>query len=92
MTRGPRIPGKALIVLLMLCAITCAQFSALEHDGHHDSQHCCALCHVGLPFLQPAVSASLPPVLSVAWLASFADQETTHQVLLALASSRAPPA
>ena len=78
----------------MLCAITCAQISALAHEADHfnDSQHCCTLCHVGLPFLQPAVSASAPPVLSVAWLASLSDQESAPQVLLTLASSRAPPA
>ena len=86
--------GRALFVLFMVFAITGAQFSALalENDHHHDSTHCCALCHVGLPFLQPAVSAAVPPVLSVVWLASLPEQVSTHQVLPALASSRAPPA
>jgi hypothetical protein len=78
----------------MVCAFTTAQFSALafENEHHHSPDHCCALCHVGLPFLQPAVTASAPPVLYVVWLAASADQAPPHQALLAQASSRAPPA
>jgi len=78
----------------MLCALTAAQFSAaaLENDHHHSSDHCCALCHVGLPFLQPAAVASATPSLSSVWLTPLGDQDTAHQVLLAQASSRAPPA
>ena len=93
MTLRARFPSRMLLAALMLCAITCAQFSAaaLENDHHHSSQHCCALCHVGLPFLQPAAVASAPPVLSVVWLAAAADQDTSHQILLEQASSRAPP-
>ena len=88
------MPGKPLLIVLILCAFACAQFSALalENGHHHSSQHCCALCHVGLPFLQPAGCAAAPPVLSIVWLDSWADQDSTHQVLLALESSRAPPA
>ena len=85
---------RFLLVVLMICAILCAQVSALalENEHHHSSQHCCALCHVGLPFVQPVVSATAPPVLSTAWLAAFADQDTPHQVMLGQASSRSPPA
>jgi hypothetical protein len=95
MVRGPFSPGKTLLVILMICAFATAQFSALtlENEHHHSSsQHCCALCHVGLPFLQPAVTSNTPPLLSVVWLAPVTDQETPHQALLAQASSRAPPA
>ena len=94
MTLRARIPGRMLVVILMLCAMTAAQFSAaeLENDHHHSSQHCCALCHVGLPFLQPAVVASAPLPLSTVWLAAIVDQDTLHQVFLAQGSSRAPPA
>ena len=88
-----RSTGRLLIVVLMACAFATAQFSiAFENDHHHSSQHCCALCHAGLPFLQPAVSSAVPPVLSMVWMASFVNQDPTHQVLLAQASSRAPPA
>ncbi len=94
MTLRARVPGKILLVILLMCAFASAQFSALafESDHHHSSEHCCALCHAALPFLQPAVVSSTPPVLSVVWLAASADQDTPHQVLLAQASSRAPPA
>ena len=85
---------RFLLVVLIMFAILCAQVSALalENEHHHSSQHCCALCHVGLPFVQPVVSATAPPVLSTVWLAAFADQDTPHQVMLGQASSRAPPA
>jgi hypothetical protein len=94
MKREAFSPGKTLLVILMICAFATAQFSAiaLENEHHHSSQHCCALCHVGLPFLQPAVTSSTPPVISVTWLDPSADQPTPHQALLAQASSRAPPA
>jgi hypothetical protein len=85
---------KRIFLVGMVCAMVCAQFSALalENEHHHSSQHCCTLCHVGLPFLQPAVAVNVPPVLSVVWLAAFVDQDIPHQHLLAQASSRAPPA
>jgi hypothetical protein len=94
MTRETFSPGRTLLVVLMICAFATAQFSALalENEHHHSSQHCCALCHVGLPFLQPAVASSAPPLLSVVWLTASADQLAPHQALLAQASSRAPPA
>lgn len=78
----------------MICAFTIAQLSALALENqHHDSdQHCCALCHVGIGFLQPAVTTNLPPAIFIVWLAPAADADTPHQVLLAQASSRAPPA
>lgn len=77
----------------MLAAMVCVQVSALALDNdHHESSHCCALCHVGMPFLQPATSAPAPPALFMVWLATAGDQETPHVVFLAHASSRAPPA
>ena len=94
MMRRALLSKKFWLIILMLCAFTSAQFSALalENDHHHSSQHCCALCHVSLPFLQPAVATNTPPVLSGVWLPAIVDQDSPHQVLLAHASSRAPPA
>jgi len=94
MTSRAVSPRKWILVILMVCAFTTAQFSALalESEHHHSPDHCCALCHVGLPFLQPAVTADVPPVLIVVWLAPSSDADTPHQTLLAQASSRAPPA
>ena len=93
MTRRAQLPWRMLFIVLVAGAVTGAQFSALalENDGDHLSQHCCALCHVGLPFLQPAVTAHTPPPFSVVWLAPFGDVGMPHQMLLAQASSRAPP-
>ena len=94
MTPRAGSPRKVLLVILMVCAFATAQFSALalENEHHHSPDHCCALCHVGLPFLQPAVNATAPPVLFVVWVAASVDQDAPHQALLAQASSRAPPA
>lgn len=87
--------GRVLLVLLLLCAVVCAQSVSLasEHFHQHSSQHCCGLCHAGpLPLIQPSVAAAFAPVLSVAWMEWSADLDTPHQVLLAAGYSRAPPA
>jgi hypothetical protein len=86
--------ARTLLVLLFLCAVVSAQSAsfASEHLHQHSSQHCCRLCHAGpLPLLQPATSASLAPILALAWLSSSFDLLTPHEVLLAASSSRAPP-
>jgi hypothetical protein len=86
---------RALLVLCILCLMVWAQSSALalQHSQHHSSEHCCLLCHAGpLPFLQTAVAISLVPHLRVAWFAARAECHDTHDVLIATASSRAPPA
>jgi hypothetical protein len=82
-------------VAFLLAVMVCGQAVALvsEHQHHHSSQHCCALCHVGqLPFLQPAGSAAMAPVVSTVWLAWSAGADTPHEVFLSAGSSRAPPA
>ena len=62
---------KGVLILLLACAVVCAQaMSFVSQQSHHNgSEHCCALCHAGpLPFLQPVVAAACAPALSVAWL------------------------
>lgn len=86
---------RLLFLLLLLCALVCAQtFSiASEHLHQHSSQHCCGLCHTGpLPFVQPAIVVSLAPVLPVAWLENSSRFDIPHEAILTAGSSRAPPA
>src|SRR5438045_1617698 len=82
------------LVLLLLCAVVCAQASfAFGHSHQRSSQHCCGLCHAGpLPFLQPVNSAASAPAIAMAWLCRAVDCDTPHEVRLAASSSRAPPA
>jgi len=92
----PGKPGKAKqsLVLLLMCAVFCAQAASLAWDhSHQDSQHCCGLCHAGpMPFLQPSVSGVVAPVVAVAWLATPSELGTAPETLLSSGSSRAPPA
>ena len=86
--------GRTLLVLVFLCAMVSAQSASFtsEHSHQHSSQHCCGLCHVGpLPLLQPVTSTALAPMVALALLSSSADCDSPHDVLLAAASSRAPP-
>ena len=87
---------RFVTLLLLLCALVFAQTTSLasEHLHQHSSQqHCCGLCHIGpLPFLQPAISASVSPQLTVLWIAGFLESASPHEVLLSDGSSRAPPA
>jgi hypothetical protein len=87
--------GRVLLVLLLLCAVICAQAVSLasEHFHQHSSQHCCGRCHAGpLPLIQPTVEAAFAPTLSMAWMEWSAGLDAPHQVLLAAGGSRAPPA
>ena len=87
--------ARGLLLLLFLCAVVTAQVGSLANETHQHSstQHCCGLCHIGpLPFLQPAISASVSPQLTVLWIAGFLESESPHEVLLSDGSSRAPPA
>jgi hypothetical protein len=97
----PKMPNKATaagrvpLVLLLLCAVVCAQAASLasEHFHQHASQHCCGLCHAGpLPLIQPSVTTALAPTLSVAWIEWSGSLDAPHQVLFAAGYSRAPPA
>ena len=66
---------------------------ALEHQAHHACDHCCLLCHSGpLPFLEINVPAAGVPVVPVAWVASAAEFQGAHDILIPTSSSRAPPA
>ena len=78
--------------MLFLCAVVCAQAASLAFEHPHASGHCCQLCHLGpLPFLQPVAVAEIAPVMATAWFGGIPDSGAAHQILLAAASSRAPP-
>jgi hypothetical protein len=85
--------ARIAVVFLFLCAIVCAQTASLAFEHReHSSEHCCRLCHLGpLPFLQAAPVAHVAPIIALAWFAPVPEDDTTHQVLLRAASSRAPP-
>jgi hypothetical protein len=95
MPRKSVAAGRILFVLLLLCAVVCAQSASLASDysHRHSSQHCCGLCHAGpLPLIQPTAVSAIAPVLSMAWLEWSLGLDAPHQVLLAAGYSRAPPA
>lgn len=86
---------KALLIVLLLCVTSMAQFAALlgQPEAHRSSEHCCMLCHVGpLPFLQASTTSVVAPVFEVVWLAQGAEIASTHDVLLPSSPARAPPA
>jgi len=94
MSPASRLPfGRILVVMLLLCLTVWAQTSALtsEHD-HHDSGHCCLLCHAGpLAYLSPGVTSAVTPVFRLTWLAAPPDFGPAYEVLVASGSCRAPP-
>ncbi|HEY1342656.1 MAG TPA: hypothetical protein VGF59_34375 [Bryobacteraceae bacterium] len=86
---------RLTLVVLLMCAVICAQaFSLASEQFHqHSSQHCCALCHAGpMPFLKTAACTAPAPMGAVAWLAGSYDSTAAHEVLLSAGDSRAPPA
>jgi hypothetical protein len=86
---------RILLVAMVLCATVCAQSAALseEQETHHGSDHCCGLCHLGpAPVLPAATSAVAAPVFARIWLAAYVLLRPPHEVLVASAGSRAPPA
>jgi hypothetical protein len=85
---------RLLFVLLLLAVTLFAQSAALisEHRQHHSTEHCCLLCHVGLPFLQATAPATVAPLTSVQWLGATVRVESFCDVFLATSSSRGPPA
>jgi hypothetical protein len=84
--------ASAFCVTVFLCAAVFAQAASLAFAYPHDSGHCCQLCHLGpLPFLEPAPTAAIAPILALAWYSGAGDTGTAHEALLMAASSRAPP-
>ena len=80
-------------VMLLLCAVVCAQAVSLEQVHSHSSQHCCGLCHTGpLPFEPISIGAAGLPALALIWLAVSDDCDGVREILAAASSSRAPPA
>jgi hypothetical protein len=83
---------KLALVLFLLCAVVCAQAASLDQFHSHSTQHCCGLCHAGMPFVQPATAYALAPVLSHDLLEVQSELQSPREVWLAAGSSRAPPA
>ena len=87
-----RRAARAILVVLFLCAMVCAQGASLAFEHPHSSGHCCRLCHLGpLPFLQAPPVATVAPVTALAWFQALPDSRPVHEILLTSASSRAPP-
>ena len=92
--RSRTAAGISLLVLL-LCAVVCAQASSLACDFHQHSgsQHCCGLCHTGpLPLIQPSLSTGIVPAFASVWLDRQDRPGAPRDALLTAGSSRAPPA
>jgi len=85
--------ARAIVVVLFLCAVICAQTASLAFEHReHSSEHCCRLCHLGpLPWVQTGPVAHIVPVFALAWFAPMPNDVTAHEPLLSAASSRAPP-
>ena len=84
--------NKFAFVLFLLCAIVCAQAASIDQFHQHSTQHCCGLCHAGMPFVQPAPSSAAAPVISHGWVEIQYGFQSPREVWLAAGSSRAPPA
>ena len=92
--RTRRTPAVRLaLVVLLLCAVVCAQAASLEEFHKETSQHhCCAMCHAGMPFVRSAPVGPIAPVASSGWVEKVWSANAPHEVLLTAGSSRAPPA
>jgi hypothetical protein len=87
--------ADTLLVWLLLLLAVGGQATAFasQPGSHHESGHCCVLCHGDtLPFLNPAGASSCTPILQIAPVAALADCEPADEILPASATSRAPPA
>lgn len=86
---------RIVAILLLMCALLCAQTASLTSENlhQHSSQHCCGLCHIGpLPFVQPEIASGIAPEQRVAWLEDTSGLDEPHDIVLTAGSSRAPPA
>ena len=84
-----------MLFLFLLCLMVFAQSAAVLSaiEPHHDTGHCCLLCHVGaLPFLEITSPTPVAPIVVVERLIADPDFEASRDVLLNANSSRAPPA
>jgi hypothetical protein len=90
---GNNVSRRRLYILLLLAVVLFAQSAALlsEHQHHHATEHCCLLCHVGLPFIQASAPATVAPLTSVQWLAASPHFESFYDLFLSSSSSRGPP-
>jgi hypothetical protein len=85
---------RRVFILLLLAVTLFAQTAALtsEHQHHHVTEHCCLLCHMGLPFLQGGAPATVAPLASLQWLTGTPHFEFFYEVFLPTSPSRGPPA
>ena len=80
------------MVVLLLCAVVCAQAASLEEFHKESSQHhCCGLCHAGMPFLRSAPIGFIAPIASNGRIEKSWAADAPHEVLMTAESSRAPP-
>ncbi|MGH9613464.1 MAG: hypothetical protein ACRD4P_10325 [Bryobacteraceae bacterium] len=90
-----RAIGRAVFVLLVLCATAWLQTASLTpnhlHD-HSDPAHSCVICHIGhLPLMGSSVSPELAPAISIQWAVPPEKRLTPANSSLRHRSSRAPP-
>ena len=87
--------GRIVGILVLLCAVACAQAVSLAeiHAHVHNSQHCCGLCHAGpLAFVPISMDTTGLPSLAVIGVAYAEDGSGVRDPQADTASSRAPPA
>ena len=85
------VATRLALVLLLMCAVVCAQAASLDQFHHHSTEHCCGLCHAGMPFLRSAPIGPTAPVAPGGWIEKAWFFDAPHDVLLTAGSSRAPP-
>jgi hypothetical protein len=93
LARANHVSRRRLYILLLLAVVLFAQSAALlpAHEHHHATEHCCLLCHVGLPLIQASAPATVAPLTSVQWLAASSHFESFYDIFLSSSSSRGPP-
>jgi hypothetical protein len=89
-SRAAAVTRLALILLLM-GVVVFTQAASSEETHQHSTQHCCGLCHAGMPFVQTVVVSAFAPTLSHTWLEMAYALESPHELSLNAPSSRAPP-
>ncbi len=86
---------RTVLVLALLCLTTLLQSTALAgicETPHDQPNHPCLLCQAGtLPFLKPAMSVEMKPVVSLEWSCANPLVRPVLNLHLATDSPRAPP-
>lgn len=86
--------NRQLLAVLLLAITLFAQSAALaaENRQHHETEHCCLLCHMCQPFLEATAPAAIAPLVYVRWLAPDPRLQPFRDVFRSACSSRGPPA